>query len=391
MIFTAAYDIWSAFREFGSQAFRFGLCAALIYSVIIIFINIYRFYKHRRTVSVSQIIVKLCIAALFGVYASYAISLTLSGREAGSRTGYLGLIPGTTIFANGRISVVSVENWLLFLPFGILLPIIWKYFRSALRTGILAFISSMTIEITQFVTGRGYFEVDDIILNTFGGICGYMVFACVYYMIMAIKKRVITDVSQEHKITPPLGELYNRYILSNEYCLILMQFFPVVFMINIIMSFSSDIGQVSRSWSRPVAFMIYRLLNTLHHSETGEAVSQITDMETLMRLQSEHLDMIEKITRKVAHITEYALLAIFVWALIYSRTYIKRFISYISSIVIVMLVGLYDEFNQTHIYGRFGSIRDVGVDMIGAIISMILMFMISHLLIAHYRKKLGKS
>ena len=41
---------------------------------------------------------------------------------------------------------------------------------------LAAFLLSLTIEITQLLTRVGSFDVDDLILNTAGGIAGYLLF-----------------------------------------------------------------------------------------------------------------------------------------------------------------------------------------------------------------------
>ncbi|WP_276399878.1 VanZ family protein [Halalkalibacterium halodurans] len=40
--------------------------------------------------------------------------------------------------------------------------------------------TSLLIEVVQFITRRGYFDIDDIILNTVGGLLG--IFICRLYI-----------------------------------------------------------------------------------------------------------------------------------------------------------------------------------------------------------------
>ncbi|WP_415340200.1 VanZ family protein, partial [Clostridium perfringens] len=40
---------------------------------------------------------------------------------------------------------------------------------------IVSFGISLTIELIQLLTGLGFFDVDDIILNVLGGIIGYLI------------------------------------------------------------------------------------------------------------------------------------------------------------------------------------------------------------------------
>lgn len=74
-------------------------------------------------------------------------------------------------------------NILLFIPFGFLLPIISKRFRSLWLTTVIGFIFSAGIETMQYITGRGLTEVDDVINNTAGAMVGYMLYVgamCMY-------------------------------------------------------------------------------------------------------------------------------------------------------------------------------------------------------------------
>ena len=64
-----------------------------------------------------------------------------------------------------------------FMPFGALLPIFARGARKMWRVVLLAFEVSALVEFTQLVFQVGCFDVDDMILNTFGALLGYLVFA----------------------------------------------------------------------------------------------------------------------------------------------------------------------------------------------------------------------
>lgn len=76
---------------------------------------------------------------------------------------------------------VPLFNILLTIPFGMYLIYFFKY--DLKKTILASFLLSMFFELTQlsglyFIYPRNYrlFDVDDLILNTFGGICGYIIF-----------------------------------------------------------------------------------------------------------------------------------------------------------------------------------------------------------------------
>ena len=67
-------------------------------------------------------------------------------------------------------------NIIPFIPFGFLLPITYKKFSSTIRVFFTGLASILLIEIFQFFTKLGTFDVDDIILNMIGIVCGYLMF-----------------------------------------------------------------------------------------------------------------------------------------------------------------------------------------------------------------------
>lgn len=67
-------------------------------------------------------------------------------------------------------------NILIFLPFGFFMPMASRY-RSFGLTMFYSLGLSLLVESFQFISRVGSFDVDDIILNTLGGILGYIAFA----------------------------------------------------------------------------------------------------------------------------------------------------------------------------------------------------------------------
>lgn len=68
------------------------------------------------------------------------------------------------------------DNILLFIPFGFMLPTIFKKYRQFKLTFFTAFIFSVFIEILQLVTARGLCEFDDVFNNTLGAVIGFCIF-----------------------------------------------------------------------------------------------------------------------------------------------------------------------------------------------------------------------
>lgn len=67
-----------------------------------------------------------------------------------------------------------VGNIILFIPYGFFASYYLKL-KKPFRMIVIALIASFSIEITQFMIGR-IFDVDDIILNVFGGLLGFAIY-----------------------------------------------------------------------------------------------------------------------------------------------------------------------------------------------------------------------
>lgn len=66
-------------------------------------------------------------------------------------------------------------NILIFVPYGFLISMA-SVLRGFFKTFFYSFGLSLGVEIFQFFTRVGSFDVDDLLLNTLGGILGYILF-----------------------------------------------------------------------------------------------------------------------------------------------------------------------------------------------------------------------
>ena len=92
----------------------------------------------------------------------------------------------------------TILNIILFIPLGIMLPFLWKGYKTFKTTLIFGFFMSLAIELLQILTYRAT-DINDIIANTFGTVLGYFVFraaACIFTSLtkFAGKKNEITVV-----------------------------------------------------------------------------------------------------------------------------------------------------------------------------------------------------
>ncbi|MEX0863427.1 MAG: VanZ family protein [Acidimicrobiia bacterium] len=80
---------------------------------------------------------------------------------------------------------LAIGNLLLMTPLGFLLPLLWERFRHLSTVAVAAFLTSLTIELSQLfissLLGAPYrlFEVDDLMLNTAGAVLGWLIWRMV--------------------------------------------------------------------------------------------------------------------------------------------------------------------------------------------------------------------
>lgn len=83
----------------------------------------------------------------------------------------INLIP----FVDG-VELPNVLNIIFFMPFGFLLPTLWDKFKKLTPTLLYGFIFSAVIEVGQLFTMYRGSNVDDLIMNTFGTLVGWLIF-----------------------------------------------------------------------------------------------------------------------------------------------------------------------------------------------------------------------
>lgn len=64
-------------------------------------------------------------------------------------------------------------NVALFVPLGVLVPLVFPKCRKGLRMLAVGFGTTLTVEFLQWVGGHGIFDVDDLFCNTVGAMMGY--------------------------------------------------------------------------------------------------------------------------------------------------------------------------------------------------------------------------
>ena len=153
---------------------------------------------------------------LYGVFICYTLLLlkilflsriSLSGLFDSQRSAYrsINLIPfysiidylsgGTEILT--KLSFANVAgNIIIFIPFGVYLPLFRKD-KKIMANLFLVIITSLFVEVIQWIFGIGTADIDDIILNCIGGLIGILGYKILSYILRVDKNThtVITILS----------------------------------------------------------------------------------------------------------------------------------------------------------------------------------------------------
>lgn len=127
---------------------------------------------------------------IFTTYFAVLMGMTFFSREPGSIGGV-----DLEIFGAFNRSIYSkaffVENVLMTVPLGFLLPKVFPIAKKGLVCVLIGMLISMCIEGAQFLTERGFCQLEDIFTNTLGTMFGW-----IFYYILHIVKSIIKKVKK---------------------------------------------------------------------------------------------------------------------------------------------------------------------------------------------------
>ena len=141
-----------------------------------------------------ECIKKRLLQISFILYIIFILYITLFSRNIGNGFAWengkleyylsnsVNLIPFKSInhifryfnFSNMLFNILG--NFILFMPFAFFLKNLWNKKISLFSFLITMFIISLIIEVIQFITLSGSFDIDDIILNVGGAVCSFELF-----------------------------------------------------------------------------------------------------------------------------------------------------------------------------------------------------------------------
>lgn len=130
--------------------------------------------KHKLTLSRAH----YTAIIIFAIYIVGVLHFTGSGTlynlltyKLDMRLNRINLIP----FSTPTFMVERVLNIFLFVPFGFLVPHIWKKLNNPILLAISGLAFSLLIELSQLLNIRST-DVDDLILNTLGTVTGFIIY-----------------------------------------------------------------------------------------------------------------------------------------------------------------------------------------------------------------------
>lgn len=315
-----------------ASVFRFlpyGLVAGIIVAIVLGAINDRRVRKQKKPFSVTAI-------TGFFMYIVIVLFITFLSRESGSRSG-IDLELFSTWGINRRNNAFVVENVLLFIPYGFLCAWVFKSAKKFLPCMMIGLATSLGIEFMQLVTGRGFFQIDDILTNTAGAVIGYILYRCVMNEEKTGKEKLDGDKRRwAYRILAVV------MILLTAFC---------------VFAFSSesvaDSNNLSMTVTRFVVDKLDRWLDVgLDASENAVVMS-----------------FVHPLLRKLAHASEYAALAVvigFGYQLMKKRR--AKVVNYFYAVFLCGMIAILDEMLQKYVFFRTGRLMDVAIDVCGALI-----------------------
>lgn len=159
----------------------------------------YRIQKHKGN-EIHCSFQKLFLTGLLIGYLIVVILATLASRSSflyESKTSF-------ELFSSYRLALINFNmrewrnillNIAMGIPLGILLPCVFEKMKHWWLTYATGLLFTITIEVTQLITHRGIFEIDDIFNNAIGCIIGFGFYTLGYALYQKLRKKQIKITS----------------------------------------------------------------------------------------------------------------------------------------------------------------------------------------------------
>ncbi len=126
-------------------------------------------------------------AALLGISVAVILWLTIFCRETVVEDSFAyrpfhSLLSFWSSIRKQGIRGNFLGNILIFIPIGILYPIAFGIGNKRKKTILFGLCLSLLVELAQLAFSKGFFDFDDILLNTLGTVVGYGIYKAYFYL-----------------------------------------------------------------------------------------------------------------------------------------------------------------------------------------------------------------
>ncbi len=170
----------------------FKLAATVCFAAALAGLSVCRAFHKKLTVKfVFRFALRLIWLFTFVTYSYCVLQLTILSRTPVPRYGRIDWVFLSRWFDNNEQKAFYIANIVMFIPFGVLLPMSGKPMRHILIAAPIATACSIGIEAVQLKYRLGACQLDDVLLNSLGFLIGFLVYlalADVYGLLSAIAK-----------------------------------------------------------------------------------------------------------------------------------------------------------------------------------------------------------
>ncbi len=142
-------------------------------------------------------------------------------------------------------------------------------------------------------------------------------------------------------------------------------FIPSLLLMALIFYMSSRVSEESADMSGTLAEWLVKVFSNVFNRDMSDV--QI----------AESAQVLDPIIRKFAHMTEYTLLSVSLVFGFVKGTKFRDYRIYVIPGVVSLLYAITDEVHQLFVPGRSGELRDVLIDCIGAMIGILLVYLLN--------------
>lgn len=121
----------------------------------------------------------------------------------------MNLLPFADLASN---TMQYIENILLFLPVGALLPLLFKKFQKLSCCALYGFLFSLAIELIQLLGFRAT-DIDDLLMNTLGTMAGFAIFSLLQTLYPPVAGALSIAEEKAEKL-PALLELEAHFLTA---------------------------------------------------------------------------------------------------------------------------------------------------------------------------------